>query len=163
MYFTLLIFKLWQNNFHKKLPQYQITRVVHPQTSNLAEIFTSEFMLPDSKKFFDALVQTVVDAVNVMTHGRFHQRQKPNTSQLEPNTGEMVSRSGIYSQQTERKTFYLLRKLGLDEDNQTILCAKMHLCKFIRLFTCSTLSVYINILKCLEYKKKKTNKQTKNI
>ena len=51
--FTLLVFKFWQNNFHTKLPKYQITGVAPLlNVKSRRKNFTSEFMLPDRKKIY---------------------------------------------------------------------------------------------------------------
>ena len=42
-----------ENNFHKKLPNFEVGTSLKHQISQ--KIFTSDFMLPDSKNFFDAL------------------------------------------------------------------------------------------------------------
>ena len=42
-----------ENNFHKKLPNFEGGTSLKPEI--LQKMFTSDFMLPDSKKIFDAL------------------------------------------------------------------------------------------------------------
>ena len=47
-----------KNNFHKKLPTFESGTSLKPQISQ--KIFTSDFMLPDSKNFFDALLIVMI-------------------------------------------------------------------------------------------------------
>ena len=42
-----------ENNFHKKLPNFESGTSLNPQNSQ--KIFTSDFMLPDRKIVFDVL------------------------------------------------------------------------------------------------------------
>ena len=48
-----------ENNFHKKLPNFEVGTSLKPQISQ--KLFTSDFMLPDSNIFFDALALLFIE------------------------------------------------------------------------------------------------------